>query len=205
MATGNILYFVKYPEPGKVKTRLAKTLGDEEATRVYRNLVETNLKAIRPLISSGIDITITFDPPDAAEKMKQWLSDDYDYLPQSGDGLGERLTKAFGNLFERKVRRVLAVGSDTLGLEANLILKACDSLEHFDVVLGPAEDGGYYLIGLSQPEPILFQDIPWSTSAVFDSTLNRIKQKGLSFYVLPELQDLDDIEDLKRARSFLFD
>ncbi len=200
MASDQILYFVKYPEPGKVKTRLVRSIGEKEAANVYRECAEKNFQILRSLDRADTSLTIVFDPPEAEWKIKEWLPGDCSYIPQSEGDLTERLTKAFALAFEREASRTLAVGSDTLGLPAGFIREAFDALRQFDVVLGPAKDGGYYLIGLSKPFPFLFQDIPWSTPAVLETTKARIQEHRLSYDCLPELEDLDEVRNLETYR-----
>jgi len=205
MGPNVLLYFVKYPTPGKVKTRLAKTVGEQEAARLYRGLVEKNLKVIVPLHQRNIcDLVIVFDPPEKREDIKRWLSLWCEYLPQCGSGLSERLTYAFSEAFSAKGgsafggqkggKRVMALGSDTLGLTSDIIQQGFDALKSNDVVVGPAEDGGYYLIGLNSFQPGFFQGIPWSTDAVLQQTYNRISKLGLSHHRLIQLEDLDEIK-----------
>ena len=198
MARDQILYFVKYPEPGKVKTRLAKSLGDEVAAKMYRELAETNLKVLSSL-QPQVSIVITFDPPEADKKMRAWLGGEHAYRPQFGNGLTERLTHAFREAFAEGAGCVVAIGSDTLGLSIECARQAFDSLKKYDVALGPAKDGGYYLIGLSGPQPLLFEDIPWSTKEVLEATVKCIKTQGLTYYLTQELEDLDQIENLGRT------
>lgn len=190
-----LLYFVKYPQPGKVKTRLAKTLGDTEAAERYRHLAEDNLKAFAPLHAQGLlKGVIAFDPADKRREIENWLSSHYEYLPQEGEDLGERLTHAFSFAFNQGYKRVVALGSDTLKLNSNHIRQSLDVLERYDVVLGPAGDGGYYLIGLSAARPLLFKNIPWSTPGVLSATLQQIKKEKLSHYLLDTLEDLDELK-----------
>ena len=189
-----ILYFVKYPEPGKVKTRLAKTIGDEAAAKCYGNLAEHNFRILAPLNSDGVKNVVVFDPADKEVQIREWLPTADDYLPQQGNDLGSRLVHAFQFAFDKKVQAAIAIGSDTIGLRREFISKAFDSLDHYDVVLGPAKDGGYYLIGLSSPQQVLFSNIPWSTSEVFNATLAWIQKEGLSYYLLEQLEDLDEIK-----------
>lgn len=186
-----ILYFVKYPTPGKVKTRLAKRIGIHEAAQKYRELAESNLKTLDSL-SEKVSITVAFDPPDAHDLTRDWLSDRYAFLAQQGGNLGERLHNAFQEAFDNGASKVFAIGSDTLGLETSLIEDALEALEFHDVVLGPARDGGYYLIGFSRLIPELFQGIPWSTSSVLSRTISVIQQMDLSFFLLKPLEDLDE-------------
>lgn len=186
------LYFVKSPEPGRVKTRLAREVGPQRAAEIYRELAEKNLTTLAALSKTIYSVAIAFDPPEAEERIKAWLPDQDEYLPQRGDDLGKRLAQAFDKVFERGARGVLALGSDTLGLEKSLLEEAGRALDSSDVALGPTEDGGYYLIGLRRPEPRLFEEIPWSTSAVFEKTLERIRREKLSYTVLRKLSDLDE-------------
>jgi hypothetical protein len=196
MSARILLYFVKYPEPGKVKTRLAKEVGDEEAAGIYGELARSNLETLRELSKQGIVITVVFDPPEDCEKIKRWLSPFWHYSPQKGLHLGERLENAFQAAFGQGAQKVIALGSDTLGLDAELLQKAFKVLDHCDIVVGPAKDGGYYLIGSVQPQPFLFNDIPWSTSHVLEATLERIQKSGLSYGLLRERDDLDCAENL---------
>lgn len=167
---------------------------------MYRDLAETNLIVCDLLGSQGMDTRIVFDPSDRAEEMKNWLSSAYSYLAQKGKDLGERLTHAFHFAFDQGYERVIALGSDTLGLKTDFIFKGFEALRDHDVVIGPAADGGYYLIGLSDEQPLLFQDIPWSTSAVLKSTIARIEEEKLSFYCLQELEDLDEVKISTKER-----
>lgn len=192
----NILfYFVKYPTPGKVKTRLAKTIGDREAARLYKELAERNFREVALLHQRKVcDLVIVFDPPEQIEDVRNWLAAPCEYWPQSEGGLSERLIIAFRDAFSKGDKRVIALGSDTLGLTSQIIEEAFECLQSEDVVVGPAEDGGYYLIGLSSFEPELFQGIPWSTSGVLAQTYKTINSLRLSYRTLSQLQDLDEIK-----------
>ena len=195
MGPNVLLYFVKYPTPGKVKTRLAKTIGDEEAAKLYRDLAEKNLSVIAPLYQKEIfDLAVVFDPPEKGNDFKRWLSLSCGYLPQCGEGLSERLTYAFREAFQRGGKRIMALGSDTLNLTPDIIEDGFESLNYKDVVIGPAKDGGYYLIGLSSFQPKLFEGIAWSTSEVSSQTYKLIRQLNLSYQTLKQLDDLDEIK-----------
>ena len=195
-----LIVFVRYPEAGKVKTRLAQSVGAEAAARIYRDLVESNLKILLPLKEVGIEIVISFDPPQKEEAVKQWLSGPYRYLSQAGGDLGCRMCDAFETLFKEGGKKAILIGSDTLGLTPSLIRQGFQALQHSQVVMGPAKDGGYYLIGLSRPWPRLFENIPWSTSDVLRLTLERAKEEHLSCLLLDELEDLDKIENMRREK-----
>ncbi len=198
MRSNILLYFVKYPTPGKVKTRLARTVGDGEAAKLYTELVEKNLKVIAPFSQQKrYNLMIVFDPPEREKDFRKWFSLPCEYLPQRGRGLSERLTYAFREAFSSKgSQRVMALGSDTLGLTSDLIEEGFEVLVSKDVVIGPAQDGGYYLIGLSREQPALFRNIPWSTSRVLESTLKIIQRGKLKYHLLKELEDLDEINKI---------
>lgn len=198
-----LLLFVRYPEAGRVKTRLAKSVGPQEAARIYQKLAETNLKAIHPLTRQGVEIVIFFDPPEREEAVKHWLQGPYQYVSQGEGGLGERITHGFEKSFLRGMKKVVILGSDTLNLRTEILQQAYEALTSSDLVLGPAKDGGYYLIGLRRPEPRLFQDIPWSTSRVLALTRLRAEELGLSYTLLEELEDLDEIERREDSTRWL--
>jgi len=195
MGPNVLLYFVKYPTPGKVKTRLAKTVGAQEAAKLYSELAERNLRVIASLHQGNIcELVIVFDPPEKREDIKGWLSVSCEYLPQCGRGLGERLTHAFHEAFQKGGKRVMVLGSDTLGLTTDIIQQGFEALHSNDVVVGPAEDGGYYLIGLSHFQPKLFEGIAWSTNEVLPQTYKTINKLRLSYQTLSQLEDLDEIK-----------
>ena len=200
MAYKCVLYFVKYPEPGKVKTRLAKSIGNEAAALAYRGLAESGFSTLKELSPSEFKITVMFDPPEKEREVREWLAGASDYKPQNGNDLGERLTHAFKSAFGEDACAVAALGSDTLGLKKEMIEKAFDNLQYYDAVIGPAKDGGYYLIGCKEIYESLFENIPWSTPGVLKATLGWIREEGLSHSLLPELEDLDElkISDKKR-------
>lgn len=190
-----LLYFVKYPTPGKVKTRLAKTVGVQEAAKLYSELAEKNLRMIASLHQRNIcDLVIVYDPPEKSEDIKRWLSLSCEYLPQCGEGLSERLTHAFHKAFQIGGKLVMALGSDTVGLTTDIIQQGFEALQSNDVVVGPAEDGGFYLIGLNHFQPQLFEGISWSTSEVLPQTYKIINNLRLSYQTLTQLQDLDEIK-----------
>lgn len=206
MRDKQILYFVKYPEAGKVKTRLARDMGTEEAARLYKKAAEKNL-AVLAEVEEPFGLTVVYDPPEKEAGIKVWLKPFQieDFLPQRGAGLGERLEHAFRFAFQRRpkelpVRRVMALGSDTLALTPQIVTEGFEALEAFDCVIGPAKDGGYYLIGLNFEDAGIFRNIPWSTHEVYQSTVQYVEREELSYYRLPMLEDLDEIKNLMSAQ-----
>lgn len=198
-----LMIFVKYPEPGKVKTRLAKTLGAKEAARLYRVMAEDVIRRLGTNVHGKYDTIIFFDPPDRASDIKDWLGSGRSYTPQSGRDLGEKLANAFRTVFDLGARRAVVIGTDCLSITGEIITGALQHLEKKDVVIGPAEDGGYYLLGLSRNIPELFGSVDWSTDKVFRQTVEKAKRLGLSYTTLERLKDLDEYSDISISHQHL--
>ena len=182
-----LIVFVKAPRPGAVKTRLAESVGAPAACAAYRHLVETLLHQLQTLTA----VELRFSPDDAAREIQDWLIGGWTCSPQGAGDLGKRLQSAFQCAFKAGAKRVVIIGSDCPAVRAGDIRDAWNSLLEHDVVLGPASDGGYWLIGLRRPRPHLLENIPWSTERVFAETLTRIHRSGLSAQLLRELTDVD--------------
>ena len=186
-----IALLLKTPYPGAVKTRLAATVGEEKALEIYRQLAELQVLAL----PAGWPVTIYFDPPEAREQMIQWLNPHrpgMNSVAQCAGDLGARLAAAFAEEFARGAAGVIAVGGDCPGLDEGVLCAAHRALTTVDVVLGPATDGGYYLIGLKQPRADLFTGIAWGTPEVLAQTRARIAASALTSAELPPLDDVDD-------------
>ena len=191
-----LIVFVKAPRPGTVKTRLARTIGAPAAAAAYNQLVETLLNQLQEF--SGVELC--FSPDDAGSEIQHWLKERWISSPQGGGDLGPRLHSAFQRAFHAGAKRVAIIGSDCPAIGVEDIREAWSGLAIHDVVLGPATDGGYWLIGLRQLEPSLFQGVPWSTKGVFAVTIRRVEHAGLSVRLLRELADVDTDRDW---RAFL--
>ena len=188
-----LIVFAKAPRPGRVKTRLAADLGAQEAARVYRRLGRRVLDAVR---EGPYRTLVYYDPPDAEAEMRDWLGgESLEFRPQTEGDLGERMVRAFEEAL-RDADRACIMGTDVPALRAALVVQALERLESADVVLGPAEDGGYYLMALSRPHPEIFRDVPWSTADVLGATLERTRRAGLRESLLPVLKDVDTAADL---------
>ncbi len=189
-----LLIFAKFPEKGMVKTRLAHKTGEETAVELYRCFVRDAIALSR---KAGYAPSIFFHPPKAREAMIEWLGGDLAYEAQEGNSLGERMYTAFRSAF-RNYRRAVLIGTDTPDLPPSLVEEAFRSLKTHDAVIGPAFDGGYYLIGLSSDSlsPDLFQGLPWGSALVFDLTRHIFEEHGLLFHLLPRWGDIDDYDDL---------
>lgn len=191
-----LILFTRYPVPGKVKTRLIPALGPEGSCELHRLMTERTLRRLREYsVSPSMGLEVRFDGGDQT-LMKTWLGQDLTFCDQGPGDLGVRLERAVSEAFQSGTKRVVIVGSDCPGLNPEILHKAFDGLTDHDLVLGPANDGGYYLIGLTRPLSPLFADIPWGTGAVFKRTYEVAKRSGLKQLILEPLDDIDRPEDL---------
>jgi uncharacterized protein len=185
----HLILFARYPVPGTTKTRLVPALGEEAAALLAKKLTEFTL------VEAGCcqcPLTV-YGTGAAVDQMTQWLGVDC-ALQGSGD-LGERMASAIAQIHNRGAQRILLIGSDCPGLTTQILADGFEALNQHDVVLGPAADGGYYLIGMRAPQPILFAHMEWSHAGVLDQTIARLA--GLTHYLLPTLHDIDVPDDLK--------
>jgi len=196
MPENQLIVFVKAPRPGAVKTRLAKILGADNACAAYHQLVETLLANIATVET----VELCFTPDEAKHEILPWIRGSWQAIAQGGGDLGERLDRAFQGAFANGARRVLIIGSDCPEITISDLESAWSALEFHDVTLGPANDGGYWLIGLRAPQPSLFREMPWSTGTVLRTTLDRCATAGLRVQLLRPLSDVDTEEDW---RAFL--
>lgn len=187
-----LILFVKNPTYGKVKTRLAATVGASMALRIYKALL---LRLRQTAETMPVKRYAYFSHHD--EPNEEWPPQFYQHCLQQGSDIGIRMHNAFVEVLSENSRAVL-VGSDIPALTANLVRMALDALSEHDLVLGPAKDGGYYLIGLKKPCADLFEGIHWSTEKVLEQTLEKAKRLGLTYACLPVLSDVDDEDDWKQ-------
>ena len=191
-----LIIFTRYPEPGKVKTRLAPSHGIEGAASLHKSMTEYTLKWLSPLYEKNPDLLeIRFDG-ESLQQMIDWLGPRFNYVHQGRGDLGERMASAFRENFQRKKTKVVLIGTDVPQLTTLHVQVAFNALEKHDLVIGPSTDGGYYLIGLRRMVPELFESIAWGADTVFQTTLQRAKDIGLSVKNLETLQDVDSPEDL---------
>ncbi|WP_462325009.1 TIGR04282 family arsenosugar biosynthesis glycosyltransferase [Desulfoplanes sp.] len=190
-----VLFFLRFPELGKVKTRLAAGVGEKPALELYRCFVLDTLAMLDTLDSSLI---LCFTPNDARKDMARWLGGQREYLVQQGDDLGERMDAAFTHAFSRGYSRVLLVGSDIPDMSSDTLKEGFAWLVDNDACLAPATDGGYYCIGFTRSGycPEVFQNMTWSTPEVFEQTRERLTTCGASIHLLPPAGDVDTMEDL---------
>jgi rSAM/selenodomain-associated transferase 1 len=191
-----LVVFARYPRPGEAKTRLAPVLGlDGAADLARRMLLATWAEALAAERLEGRRVELHGCGATGAE-FSALLGGEGAFVPQSGEGFGERLERAFASAFERGAGRVVLVGADCPALSTRHIDEALVALESNDAVLGPARDGGWWLLGLGAPQPALFHGISWSTPVVFEQTLAVARASGLTVVLLEELSDVDRPDDL---------
>lgn len=188
MGKNLVIVFVKNRVLGKVKTRLAKTIGDTTTLEIYSELLKLTEIAVQ---NTDADVHVYYSEhieSDSWEGSSRFI--------QSGNDLGDRMLKAFQNGFEQGYENIVLIGSDLPDITHTIIEEALDSLTHKSIVFGPAKDGGYYLIGLKNQKKYLFENKPWSTSKLLDVTLQEILQRKDSVALLTPLNDIDTYEDL---------
>jgi rSAM/selenodomain-associated transferase 2/rSAM/selenodomain-associated transferase 1 len=188
----SLLVFAKAPLPGKVKTRLARAMGDARAAELYRRMGKAIIEAVR---GGDFETSVVYSPAEGLPAIRAWLGDSPRLMPQADGDLGRRMNIAITHALETS-GRVCLIGTDSPDLDAALVSQAFEALGETDVVLGPARDGGYYLIALSEPHSELFEEIPWSTDRVLESTLTRASAAGLAVRLLETLTDVDEPADV---------
>ena len=192
--------FAKYWEPGEVKTRLAKTIGNSQAAEIYKHFICNTLERTTAIASRH---TLVVTPERRLPEFLDITPDGWSLETQSDGDLGERISAYFNLAFEHQFKKVLLVGSDSPTIPTEIIKQAFEELDHFDCVIGPSRDSGYYLIGLRDFQPGIFEDIQWSTDLVFEQTMARAAALKLSVSTLATWYDVDTIEDLKRVLAEL--
>jgi len=183
------MVFVKNAVAGQVKTRLARHIGANNALKVYQGLLAHTQQVVQ---QSGVPATVFYN--NHIEQQLAWGK--AQTALQQGHDLGQRMYNAFAQAFQGGAGQVCIIGSDCPGIAPQHITQAFQALQSHDLVLGPSQDGGYYLLGMRQPHKMLFQNIAWSTPQVRTQTLAAAQQAGLSVLELPVLNDVDTINDL---------
>jgi len=200
MSHRRLILFTRYPLPGRTKTRLIPALGEQGAADLHRAMTEHTVEAVRPLGEEGVRIEVRYEGGNLSS-MAGWLGQNLLFLPQGEGDLGGRMDRAFRDSVKEGAGKTVIVGTDCPDLDAQDIREAFQILDSNSVVLGPAADGGYYLIGIQSGAPerlygALFTTIPWGTSEVFSSTVNALASAGIQAGLLDEKADVDEPEDL---------
>jgi uncharacterized protein len=192
----HLIIFTRYPEPGKTKTRLIPALGEVGAANLQKQMTEHTILQIKELQNiSAITVEVRFAGGNW-ELMQNWLGLDFVYKNQGEGDLGQRMMRSLADAFDSHAEQVIIIGTDCPGLNSHILASAFEKLQVCDLVLGPALDGGYYLIGLRRVIPELFSQIPWGTATVFPQTVEIAQRLNISSVYLPTLADVDRPEDL---------
>lgn len=195
MTKNALIIFTRNPELGKCKTRLAKSVGDEAALNIYKYLLQHTAN-----VSKKVDAERFVFYSEAIQQHDIWDNNHFNKKLQKGNDLGERMQNAFKDLLNLGYKNVLIIGSDLLDLNETIIESAFKKLDTNNVVIGPAEDGGYYLLGMKTLHKSIFTNKKWGTETVLEETKNDLKDQNL--YVLQILNDIDYVEDLKPYKDF---
>jgi rSAM/selenodomain-associated transferase 1 len=195
-----LLVIAKRPVPGQTKTRLTPRLSPEQAAQLYEGFLHDTLDLARAV--PGVSRLINYAPLDADDYFRR-LAPDFGLVPQRGDSLGERLDNVLTHCLSDGFRRAVIMDSDSPTLPADCVAQAFAELDHADVVLGPCDDGGYYLIGLTRPQPRLLRDVRMSTPNVLRDTLALAEQENLRVALLPAWYDVDTVQELQRLQMEL--
>ena len=191
-----IIVFVRTPELGKVKTRLAKAIGDQAALTIYKLLLKHTATVLHEL---SFDKVVYYSKK--IENNDFWEASLFEKKLQKGADLGERMQQAFETAFDRGYKKVLIIGSDLFELTSTLIISALEALETYDISIGPSLDGGYYLLGMKELHPAVFKNKKWGTNSVLKNTLQDLKQQNVK--LLEALNDIDTFEDLQQQPELL--
>lgn len=202
--------FAKFWEAGKVKTRLAKSVGDEMAAEVYFQFLKSTLKLGQQITlgksNSDCKKVIGYSPIERLEEFVD-LAPDWKLIPQVERHLGARMRCFFESCLADATKgedcRVVLIGSDTPALQVDYVTDAFNLLHHYDVVLGPSFDGGYYLIGCRHSTPDIFENIDWSTPQVLEQTVEQLNRRGYQYAMLEKHNDIDELDDLRKLQTKL--
>ncbi len=190
-----LIIFIKNPIKGKVKTRIAATTGDEKALAIYQQLLNFTCS-----LTKKIECKRFLFYSDFIEKNDDWNNAFFEKNTQYGDSLGDRMKNAFDFIFSKNIKKVLIIGSDCAELNKKVINDAFNSLDQHDFVIGPADDGGYYLLGMTSFEPTVFDNITWSSNEVLSKTIENIEHLDKNYFLLPVLSDTDTEKDWLRVK-----
>ena len=194
-----LIIFVKNPTMGKVKSRLAARIGDAKALAVYRRLLAKTKIVVS---ATPFDKLVCYNKE--VDQDDLWNNGDFQKDLQEGDDLGKKMYHAIARASEAGYDKICLIGSDNMEITPEIIMEAYKRLDVADIVLGPSRDGGYYLVGMKKPYKEIFNISRWSTSLVLDETISKAKELNLKYELLTELNDVDELEDIRdQDRDFL--
>jgi len=189
-----LIIFVKNPELGRVKSRLARSIGEAQALAVYLKLLEHTR-----VITKNLACTKVVYYSDYIDAEDEWDNKIYHKSLQTGKDLGIRMSNAFKEQFKQGYSNICIIGSDNFEISEAIIKTAFNNLYHYDAVIGPSRDGGYYLLGLNCYMNSIFKNKVWGTSKVFENTMEDLEKENLKIDLLPALNDIDTVEDLNQS------
>jgi len=195
-----VVIMAKAPVPDQVKTRMIPSLGPEVVSSLYYNFLLDKIEQVKNIDAQPF---IAYTPQTELAFFRSIAPSGFNLINQVGADLGKRLINVSKRLFGQGYKKVLILDSDTPNLHIEYLKKGIEQLDKSDVVLGPCEDGGYYLIGLRTSQPLLFEDIPWSTSRVTELTMKKAQSSGLTVFLLEKWYDIDTIDDLLHLKRDL--
>lgn len=195
MTDNALIIFVKNLIEGRVKTRLAATLGNDGAMDIYKQLLKNTQNSILTFEADKIVFYSDFIEEEI------WEKNSFQNKIQQGNDLGERMKNAFKSSFIAGYEKIVIIGTDCPGIHKSILENAFMALNNLDIVIGPATDGGYYLLGMKKEHPFLFQNIEWSTDKVLQQTIDLCNKNRLSYFLLPELSDIDEEKDLIHLKT----
>lgn len=196
LSNNGLIVFVKNPKQGEVKTRLAASIGDKEALDVHLKLVEYTRSVTRFVEAQPHVFYSNYIQDD-----DEWVPTDYEKHLQHGDDLGQCMRNAFEKLFDLGYEKLIIIGSDCPELTSDVVNDAFRQLDNCDVVIGPSRDGGYYLLGMKELIPELFENKDWGSETVFDQTLQDLQNRKLIWHEMPIFRDVDTEDDLYKMRG----
>lgn len=189
-----VIVFLKFPQEGEVKTRLTKDKSKKFAAEFYKVCVEHTITQLQDIQESAEIFLFT---ESNLTEIKEWLGTEFNINEQKGEDLGVKMKNAFEEVFNKGFEHVIIIGTDIPGITSAIIKTAFRHLESTETVIGPAQDGGFYLLGMNQLHEELFKETEWSTDEVLPTLLVKIKSLGCQFVMLPELIDIDHETDIK--------
>jgi rSAM/selenodomain-associated transferase 1 len=186
-----LIIFAILPKPGDVKKRLAKEIGVQPAATLYNDLSLHTFRTGQDALERGWVVYLVHDPKVKEEEVRQWVQRDFHYVAEQGENPGERMQHAFDYAFHNHAGKAVIISSDIPGMEYGLLEEASGRLDTHDVVIGPATDGGCYLLGMKPPTKGIFRDLPWGTPRVYGEASERVRLLGLTQSSLARLSDVD--------------
>lgn len=196
----HLAMFAKFWEAGKVKTRLAATIGPEQARDVYLAFLDHLIRKLDALADLR---TLVYSPPEHESSFRERFPDSWQLHPQADGDLGTRMRTFFETFGESAEQKNILIGSDAPDVPQEYIVQAAELLDEVPVVFGPSTDGGYYLIGMRGKPVNVFEDIPWSTEQVMQSTISLMESQQISYRLLPEWTDVDEVDDFRNLLNRL--